>query len=132
MLDLTAQQITSIRAILATKKGAVSKSKDYTLGDIRTLLNGEKLKPLHIGRPMNKLGLCAIEVLEIIGFKAVLIGDMNEWIAMRCNDVYYSLNLTESVSFGVKDILDACSITYDADWLNSQLWQISELEDLIE
>jgi len=119
-MDLNVEQINLIRAILATKKGVLSKQRDYTISAINDLIKGKRLAPLHVGRPMNKLYQYAVDVLNIIGIPPVLVGDMDDWISMKSYDVYYILN-GDYAGFDVVDILHACKISYDEKFLRDSL-----------
>ncbi len=102
---------------MATKSGNVNKRLDYTVEGLVVLLRGERLKPLHIGRPMNALYVIAKDILTAIGVQVGEVGDADGWIDMASDDFYY---VCEPQSFGIIDLLVACNIGYDKAWIGSR------------
>lgn len=124
-MNLSQEQIKNISAILSTKKGVLNKQRDYTLGALDELIKGRNLKPLHIGKPMNKLYQYAIDILNIIGVEVVLVGSMEDWISMKSYDVYYNVKSPEMVRFDVVSLLECCGIAYDKEFLRCALMVVS-------
>ncbi len=111
---LSRKQINAIRAILATKKGRLSKSKDYTIGALHDLFNGRKV------RDRGALIGYAIDILNILSIKVVTSSDDS-------GSVYYCLPAPTDVN--TLGILKACEIEYCADELEKYNRTLSGVRD---
>lgn len=115
--SITQETIQAIKGALATKKNTLSKSMDLAISALDTLLKGQKLKPRYFGKPLLKQEKIAIDLAHLITGNTAVYGSQRQWEAGKKHDFYVT---APKQPFGIKELLTACGIQYDDNWIDEQ------------